>query len=120
MGALLMEWARSLGGLLMPFAHWLEGTPWAIPVRESFWVYPVVQLVHFGGLSIWIGTNLLVDLRLIGIGRRNQTATQLLDQVFAWNWIGFAIVLTGGLLLFSPLATSFLQNPAFLAKLTYL
>jgi hypothetical protein len=120
MGALLMEWAKSLGGTLMPVGQWLEGTPWAVPVRTSFWAYPFVQLIHFSGLSLWIGTNIALDMRLIGIGRRRQTAAQLLDQTFVWNWIGFAIVVTGGFLLFSSSATAFLQNDAFLAKLTYL
>jgi hypothetical protein len=120
MGGLLMEWATRLGGVLMPFAQWLETTPWAIPVRTSLWLYPVVQLIHFGGLSMWLGTSVAVDLRLMGVGSRRQTAAQLNEQLFAWNWIGFAIVLIGGFLLFSSAATTFLINLAFLAKLAYL
>jgi len=51
---------------------------------------------------------------------QRQTAAQLSDQMFAWNWIGFAIMLLGGFLLFSATATTFLENAAFLVKLTYL
>jgi hypothetical protein len=39
------------------------------------------------------------------------------EELFVWNWIGFAIVLTGGFLLFSGLATLFVVNIAFQWKL---
>jgi len=103
--------------LLVSFAKWLEGTPWAVGVRTSLWAYPFTQLIHFTGLSIWIGTNLALDLRLIGVGKQRETAAQLADDLFAWNWIGFCIVLLGGFLLFSSTATTFLVNVAFQWKL---
>jgi hypothetical protein len=104
-------------GLLEAFAKWLEGTPWGTGVRTSLWAYPFTQLVHFTGLSIWLGTNLALDLRLLGLGKKRETAAQLRDDLFAWNWIGFCIVVLGGFLLFSSTATTFLVNPAFRLKL---
>jgi hypothetical protein len=85
--------------------------------RESIWAYPFVQLIHFTGLSIWLGTNLALDLRLLGVGRQKATAAQVAQELFAWNWIGFAIVLTGGFMLFSGIATAFIGNIAFQWKL---
>jgi hypothetical protein len=107
-------------GVLMSWAQWLETSPWGYPVRTSQWLYPFIQLIHFSGLSLWIGTNLAVDTRLMGIGRRRQTAAQLQQQLFAWNWTGVGIVVLGGFLLFSASATTFLHNAAFLVKLMYL
>lgn len=106
-------------GLLVAFAKWLEGTPWGTGVHFSLWAYPFTQLIHFTGLSIWLGTTLALDLRLLGIGNQRETAAQLRDDLFAWNWIGFCIVITGGFLLFSPTATTFLRNPAFQWKLGF-
>jgi hypothetical protein len=106
--------------VLMSWAKWLESSPWGYPVRTSLWLYPFIQLIHFSGLSLWIGTNLVVDMRLIGIGRHSQTAAQLQRQLFAWNWTGFGIVVLGGFLLFSSAATTFLENAAFLVKLEYM
>ena len=102
---------------LVSFAKWLEGTPWGLMTRESIWAYPFVQLIHFTGLSIWLGTNFALDLRLLGVGSRRSTAAQLSQELFAWNWIGFAIVLTGGFMLFSGIATAFIANIAFQWKL---
>jgi hypothetical protein len=105
--------------MLVSFAKWLEGTPWGEGVRTSLWAYPFVQLIHFTGLSIWLGTNLALDLRLVGVGKRRETAAELSRDLFAWNWIGFCIVLLGGFLLFSSTGTTFLVNVAFRWKLGF-
>jgi hypothetical protein len=56
-------------------------------------------------ISLWLGTNIIVDLRLLGVGKKRQTAAQLSDALFAWNWIGFSVVVLGGFLLFSGIGT---------------
>lgn len=86
-------------------------------ILGSTWVYPYVQMTHFIGLSLWIGTNLALDLRLVGVGKKLQTAAQLSDTLFAWNWAGFGIAIFGGFLLFSTTAVSYLQDVAFRTKL---
>jgi uncharacterized membrane-anchored protein len=58
-----------------------------------------------------------LDLRLLGVGYRRSTPGQVADELFVWNWIGFGIVLTGGFWLFSGLAKTFVENPAFQWKL---
>ena len=45
------------------------------------------------------------------------TAAQLRDTLFAWNWAGLAIAVTGGFMLFASSATKYVVNPAFLLKL---
>jgi len=104
-------------GFFNALAKWLESTFWATDIRSSLWIYPYVQLIHFSGLSLWLGTNIVVDLRLMGVGRRRQTAAQLSEGLFAWNWIGFCIVVLGGFLLFSSIATTYIVNIAFEMKL---
>ena len=96
---------------------WLENTGWGTWVRTTLWGYPFIQLIHFSGLSLWLGTNIAVDLRLLGVGRKRETAAQLNQDLFAWNWIGFCVVITGGFLLFSAMASTFVNNPAFQIKL---
>jgi hypothetical protein len=103
--------------LLYAFAHWLENTGWALNISGSTWAYPYVQLIHFTGLSLWVGTCVLVDLHLLGIGSKRLTSAELNKALFAWNWTGLAIAVTGGFMLFATAATSFMINPAFELKL---
>jgi len=102
--------------LLHSIAKWLEGTSWATVIRTTG-IYPYIQLIHFSGLTMWLGTNVVVDLRLLGVGKKRQTAADLSEALFAWNWIGFLVVVLGGFLLFSGIGTTYLGNAAFQFKL---
>jgi len=104
-------------GALVAFCRWLESTPWGVWVRTTNWGYPWIQMLHFTGLSLWLGTNISVDLRLLGVGKKRQTAAQLSSGLFVWNWLGFCIVVLGGFLLFSATAGTYVTNPAFRTKL---
>ena len=106
-----------MDGLLVGFGHWLQNRPFALSIAGSDWAYPIVQATHFTGLSIWVGTIVAVDLSLLGVGKKSPTPLQLSETLFVWNWIGFCIAVTGGFLLFSVSAETYLTNIAFLTKL---
>ena len=101
----------------MAIAKYLQNTSWALYISGSTWIYPFVQATHFTGLSLWIGTNLTLDLRLLGIGSKRRTASELSASLFWWNWLGLLIAITGGFMLFSSAATKYIPNPAFEIKL---
>ena len=102
---------------LFAFADWLQNTPLALAVGGSDWAYPWVQLTHFTGLSLWLGTSVAVDFRLLTRRKNVPPISHLVDSLFVWNWIGFGIAILGGFLLFSIAASSFVSNAAFRAKL---
>ena len=51
-----------------------------------------------------------------GRGKKFQTAAEVRDELFAWNWLGFCVAIFGGFLL-SARATMYIINPAFRTKL---
>jgi hypothetical protein len=106
-----------MDGSLATFGHWLQNRQFALDIATSDWAYPIVQATHFTGLSLWVGTNVIVDLGLLGVGRKSGTPPRMSDTLFVWNWIGFAIAVTGGFFLFSISAETYLANVAFLTKL---
>jgi hypothetical protein len=103
--------------LLMAFTGWLQNTPLALAVGGSDWAYPYIQLTHFTGLSLWLGSSVAVDLRFLGLIKGTQKPARLSDALFFLNWIGFGIAMIGGGLLFSISAQNYVLNPAFRAKL---
>jgi hypothetical protein len=103
--------------IVLAACRWLESMPWAVTIRLSSWLYPVVLWIHFIGLSVFLGTSVAVDLRLMGVGPRRFTAAQLSSDLFAWNWIGFAVAFLGGFLLLSAEATTYEANLGFWMKL---
>src|ERR1700730_5598496 len=103
--------------LLLALCHWLQNTPLVLWLYGCNWAYSRLQATHFTGLSLWIGTNVALDLRLLGLGKGRQTIAELSDALFILNWAGFAIAILGGFLLFSVSATGYVANPAFRIKL---
>ncbi len=80
-------------------------------------MYPIMKWFHFVGLSLWLGTILIVDMRLMEIGPRRQSAAALSDGLRAWKWIGFVVAFLSGFLLFSVEAANYVSNAGFRLKL---
>jgi hypothetical protein len=85
-------------------------------IKQS-WVFPVIQSVHLIGLTMLVGSICLVDLRLLGIGMRRQTASDIASGFAPWTIGGLLTVLVTGPLMFSSDLARYLNNPAFLLKM---
>ena len=51
--------------------EWLQQTSLAVGIRDSLFVFPLIESVHVVGLALVFGTIAIVDLRLLGLGRRS-------------------------------------------------
>jgi hypothetical protein len=86
-------------------------------MRESLWAYPGVEIVHIAGLGLLFGSIVVVDLRLLGLGR-GVSASKLATLAVPWTLVGFLMALFSGLLMFSAHAEDFLGNRVFLVKMS--
>ena len=102
------------------FFEWLTTTPWAKAMNGPEWAFPVVESLHFMGLALSIGTIAIVDLRLLGIAMRRHSGSQLAADLHIWTWIGLAVMLITGPLMFSADAVNYHHNPAFQFKMVCL
>lgn len=86
-------------------------------VRESLWLFPIIESFHLLGMAALVGTVTAFDLRLLGLALRGTRVSELARRLIPWAWTGFAIqVITGGML-FSSEATRMYANPAFRVKM---
>jgi hypothetical protein len=106
--------------LALEFGHWFQNTGLALSIATSSWAFSYVQALHFAGLSMFVGTNVAVDLSLLGLGKGRRTPADLSNGLIIWNWLGFAIGITGGFLLFISSAETYVINSAFLTKFFFL
>jgi len=84
-------------------------------IKQS-WVFPVIQSIHLIGLTMLVGSICLVDLRILGIGKR-QAVIDFASALAPWTFRGLVIVvITGPLMFWSDLAR-YVINPAFLLKM---
>jgi len=85
-------------------------------MRESGpWTYAIVNLAHVLGIATLFGSILVLDLRLLGIGRRVPLAGLSL-AIAPVAATGFAVAATTGLGLLATKATEYVGNPFLLIK----
>jgi hypothetical protein len=102
---------------LLDLCQALEQTAVAARVRESLWLFPVLESFHLLGMTAFLALIGAFDLRLLGVTLRRVPVTELSRRIFSWAWTAFAIQVVTGLLLFSSEATKMYRNPAFRFKL---
>jgi hypothetical protein len=105
---------------LLPFFEWAEGTGIGRTIRESLWMFPILEAIHLVGLSLLGGALLVVDLRLLGWGLKDGTIARLNRQARPWLLGAVALMLGTGVLLFLSEAIKCYYNTAFWVKITTL
>ncbi len=105
---------------LLPFFEWCEATGLGLMVRESVWLFPVIEAVHLLGLSLLGGALLIVDLRLLGAGLTRTSAALLARQARPWLTAAVVVMVATGVLLFLSEAVKCYYSQAFWVKITTL
>jgi Family of unknown function (DUF6644) len=104
--------------LFFPFFQWFETTPVSSTIRESLWMFPVLEAIHLVGLCMLGGSLLIVDLRLMGMGLKDSSIADLDRQVRPWLVGSIALMLVTGSLLFTSEAVKCYYSHAFWVKIT--
>jgi hypothetical protein len=110
--------SREGGNLALPlFLRSIEDSSFSVWMRESDspFTFYLVLLFHTFGLSLLVGANALVDMRLLGFFQSIPIAP--LKRFFRIMWIGFWMNATTGVLLLISYPTKALTNPVFYTKL---
>jgi hypothetical protein len=106
-----MESAAAPDWLLLLQHSALAGT-----IRDSAWLYPAAEILHIVAFVVAVGCLLVLDFRLIGLGRRI-AFDEVADALLPWAIGAFCLTIPTGVVLLLPEATSIVRNPAFLVKM---
>jgi len=83
---------------LLTICQWIETTSLSTAIREGALYYPILGAFHMVGIGWFGGMVLMGDLSVLQIGL-HVPAADLLSQFRRWKWLGFAIMLVSGGLL---------------------
>ena len=97
----------------------LQDTGPATALRESRYVFPLVETIHVLGLTVSVGLILITDLRLIGAAMRREPVSDV-RQLRPWMLGGFAVMFISGALLFYSEAAKVYSSATFRMKLIFL
>ena len=95
----------------------LGETAWNVGLRESLWIYPIVETAPVLGLALFVGLAVLLDLRLVGLALPRVAVSVVVAQLQPWTWAGFALMVVTGVMLFLSDPATFAANPFFQIKI---
>ena len=106
--------------MLLNLLHWLHDTPLSEAIRQTRWSMPVFLVFHALGMTLLIGTIIIVSLRLLGVMMRKRPIQEIETQLKNWSLAGMAMMLVSGLLLFMPEPLRWYGSSSFWIKMTFL
>ena len=100
-----------------PLFEWFEATPIGAGIKDSIWLFPVIETVHLLALATLGGAVLMVDLRLLGAGLTGQPPSLIERNVRPWLIGAILTMATTGVLLGLSEALKLYGKPAFWVKM---
>jgi hypothetical protein len=97
-------------------ANPIEALPIARFLREVWWAYPAVEIVHIAGFVILLGAVVMFDLRVLGLSR-TISVRALARHLLPWSWAALLLIVPSGLLMFMARASELLASGAFQLKM---
>ena len=102
---------------LLPLFQTIENTAMGHAIRDSQWLFPIIEATHLLGLSVIGGVVLIVNMRLLGLGLRKHPAGQLEREARPFFNASLILMLVTGFLLFSSEAVKCYYNQAYWFKM---
>lgn len=97
------------------FASRLETTRLSMFINNTNWIWATCETLHFMGMALLIGCVGILDLRMLGVGKR--LAAGPLHRLIPDGIAGFVINLITGVIFFVAIPTQYISNVAFIAKM---
>jgi hypothetical protein len=105
---------------LFPFFQWCDGSWVGTTIRNSQFLFPVIEMFHLFALTILLGTTIILSLRLFGVMFQRLPFAELAGSLNRWNLWSLGVMLVTGSLLFSSEAVKCYGNDSFRAKMVFL
>ncbi|HLH32028.1 MAG TPA: DUF6644 family protein [Terriglobia bacterium] len=98
----------------------VESSRVADAIRNSLYLFPLIESAHVLGLTMVFGTIAIIDLRLLGIASTRRSFRRIASDVLKWTWAAFALSVVTGSLMFITNANVYYHNFFFRAKMALL
>lgn len=106
--------------LVRRFVQWCYYSKDYAFVRDSKYAIPLLQSVHLIGITLLLGTTLILNLRLLGLGFRRLPLPLLAEELWPWTKGGLLLAICSGIMVFLPDPTRYAQSDPFRLKMALL
>src|SRR5262245_56391839 len=98
----------------------LESSGIATKIRNSLYIFPLIEATHVLGLAMVAGTIAIIDLRLLGIASTRRSFKLMASDILKWTWAAFVVTAATGSLMFITNAGVYYNNFYFRTKMVLL
>jgi hypothetical protein len=98
----------------------LKSSGLAIWIRDSVYVFPLIESLHVVGLTLVFGTIAVIDFRLLGLASTRRPVTRVMSDMIKWTWGAFILAAITGFLMFITNADVYYNNWFFRVKILLL
>jgi hypothetical protein len=98
---------------LLPIFQWLDSTGIGNAIRDSTYIFPVVEVIHLLGITLLLGTLTATDLRMLGLGLKRQSISRVATELAPYTVMAALVTIVSGILLFLSEAVKCYANAAF-------
>jgi hypothetical protein len=105
---------------LLPFFQSFYQSDIGVTIRNSLWLFPVIEAFHLLGFGLTAGAVLVINLRLLGVGLSRQPAAQIYAAAQPWLIGGVTVMFLSGTPLFLSESIKCYYSFAFWVKMTSL
>jgi len=102
---------------LPTFLASLEASNLAVTIRNSLYIFPLIESAHVCGLAMVFGTIAVIDLRLLGFASTQRPFRRMASDTLKWTWAAFLLTAVTGALMFITNADVYFHNALFRAKM---
>lgn len=102
------------------FFQWCYQSPVLAIIRDSSYAIPIIQSFHLIGLTILLGTTVMLNLRLLGVGMRQLPLADVARQLWPWTFGALLLNIASGILVFLPDPVRYVNSAPFQLKMVLL
>lgn len=105
-------------GTLISGSFLQDGALWTLRNVPGF--PPIIQTVHILGISVVMGSVVLLDLRILGLAVPSQKLSEMTRRVMPWLWWALASNFVSGSFFLFGRPNRYFNNPVFGWKVSFL
>ena len=106
--------------MLLPLFKAFQESAMTATITQSPWVVSLIEVLHLLGLTLLVGSVVVVSLRMFGLAMTRRPVSEVAGDLWRWTLYGLTMQVASGVMLFMSEAVRWYHSGPFLVKMTCL
>jgi hypothetical protein len=102
---------------LLDIFTWIDHSGLGEGIRGSSWMFAFIEVFHLLGLTVLLGSVIVVNVRMLGWGAMREPLADVAEDAWPWMIGSLLVMVISGGCLFTAEALKCYENPPFFIKM---